>query len=698
MLDQPATHRLDALLAPKSLALVGASVRPDSAGNDMVRMAVGAGFTGEVTPINPKYETIEGLACLPSLADLPEPPDHVAIALGDDRLEAALAQAIEAGAKAATIFASGVDSGDRALPSRLQAMAREAGIEMCGINCMGFYNLDAGLRVCGFASPLDMTPGGIAWIAQSGSVFGALAHNDRRPRFNLCVSSGAETVTTAADYLDWSLHQRSTTVAALFLESVRKPELFERALADAAARDIPVVALKIGRTEASAAMALTHTGALAGDDGAYEALFRQYGVIRVRTMDEMAAVLLLLQDGMRAGPGALASMHDSGGEREMIADLAHDLQVPYAPLEAATVKRLRGHLDLGLKPENPLDAWGTGHGHEENYIGCLAALAEDPNVAVTCFFNNIRDDYYMSKINARATRAAVERTGKPIFLASNYAMVRHRQMAQALTDDGIPVIDGTEEALLAVRHLFAYRDFQARDMATPAEADPATVDHWRRRLQDGATLDEAGALDLLADFGIGTIAHAVVGTKEDAQARAREIGYPVVLKTANAAIHHKSDVGGVRLNIKTPDDLAAAYDDMAARLGPRVLIAAMAQGGVEIALGALFDPQFGPCVMVSAGGTLIELLDDKVFARAPIAASNARALLGELKIKRVLDGVRGVPPSDLDALAHAIERFSVMIAALGGVLSEADVNPLIVTPDGALAVDALIVPRGTEDA
>ena len=331
MLDQPTTHRLDPLLAPRSLALVGASVRPDTAGHDMVRMAVGAGFEGSVTPINPKYETIDGLPCLPSLADMAEPPDHVAIALGDDRLEAALGQAIEAGARAATIFASGVDGGDETLPARLGAMAREAGIEMCGINCMGFYNLDARLRVCGFASPLDMTPGGIAWIAQSGSVFGALAHNDRRPRFNLCVSSGAETVTTAADYLDWSLRQPSTTVAALFLESVRKPELFEHALAEAAARDIPVVVLKIGRTEASAAMALTHTGALAGDDGAYEALFRQYGVIRVRTMDEMAATLLLLQDGMRAGPGALASMHDSGGEREMIADLAHDLNVPLRP-------------------------------------------------------------------------------------------------------------------------------------------------------------------------------------------------------------------------------------------------------------------------------------------------------------------------------------------------------------------------------
>ena len=317
---------------------------------------------------------------------------------------------------------------------------------------------------------------------------------------------------------------------------------------------------------------------------------------------------------------------------------------------------------------------------------------------MTCFFNNIRDDYYMSKINARAIRAAVARTRKPIFLAANYAMVRHRQIARDLTDDGIPVLDGTEEALLAVRHLFAYRDFHARDAAEPAQADPAASGRWRQRLQSDAPMDEAGALDLLSEFGIETIAYARAKTADETQARAQEIGFPVVLKTASAGIHHKSDVGGVRLDIKTPGELTAAYDDMAARLGPDVLVAAMAGSGVEVALGALFDPQFGPCVMVSAGGTLIELLDDKAFARAPVAAADAKVLLDELKIRRLLDGLRGAPAADIDALARGIERFSMMIAALGDVLAEADVNPLIVTPGGALAVDALIVPRRAEDA
>jgi len=693
MLNTNPAHRLDPLLAPRSLALVGASVRPNSAGHDLLRMAVDAGFEGTVYPVNPRYAEIDGIACLPSLKDLPRAPDHVAIALADNRLEAALREAIEAGARAVTIFASGLDGGDNQLPARLTAMAHEAAIEMCGINCMGFYNLDARLRVCAFSSDLDMTPGGIAFIAQSGSVFGALSNNDRRPRFNVCISSGAETVTTTADYLDWSLRQPSTKVVALFVESIRKPELFETALAEAARRDIPVVVLKVGRTEASAAMALTHTGALAGNDGAYEALFRQYGVIRVRTIDEMAAVLLLLQDGLRAGPGTLATMHDSGGEREMIADIADDLGVTFAPLADHTMVTLRAHLDLGLKPENPLDAWGTGHNQEENFTACLTGLACDPNVGATGFFVNIRDGYYLSENNKRAIIAAKQQTGRPLFLATNYTGVRHTALAAELTNAGIPVIDGSEEALHAVRHLFAYRDFHDRTPHDIAPADPTMVERWRNRLSTGTAFDEAEALELLSNFGVPATSFTRAETKDAAIKAAQDIGYPVVLKTAMPEIHHKSDVGGVLVDLKTPQDLGAAYDDMASRLGPLVLVSQMAERGVEIALGAVFDPQFGPCVMISAGGTLIELLDDKVFARAPIAAPEAADLLGHLKISRVLAGARGAKPADSAALAHAIERFSVMIASLGDDLIEADVNPLIVTPRGAVAVDALIVPK-----
>jgi acyl-CoA synthetase (NDP forming) len=688
-----AAHRLDPLLRPRSVALLGASTRSDSPGNDMVRMALARDHGCAVWPVNPKYEQIEGVTCYASLDDLPGPPDQVAIALGNERLEAALKSAIAAGARAVTVLASAFDPHDPELPSRLAATARDAGTEMCGVNCMGFYNIETGLRVCGFASALDMTPGGIAWISQSGSVFGALAHNDRRPRFNICVSSGAETVTTAADYLDWAVRQSSTRVAGLFLETVRDPQGFERALGEAAARGIPVVILKVGRTEASARMALTHTGAIAGNDGAYEALFRHYGVIRVRTMDEMAATLLLLQDGTPVGPGGLATMHDSGGERELIADIADDLKVPFAEISGETVARLAANLDPGLKPENPLDAWGTGRAHEQQFTACLAALIGDPNVAAAGMFVNLRDGYYLHETNARLLKAVRAGTRKPVFLATNYAMVRHETAARALTEAGVPVLDGTEEALLAVRHLFAWRDHQAQAYAAPQPADETVVAKWRARLSSAEPLDEADALDLLDAFGVATPKRARAHSRDGVLAAAAEVGWPLVLKTAMPGIHHKSDVGGVALGLGAQADLVAAYDDMAARLGPEVLVSAMAGRGTELALGALFDDQFGPAVMISAGGTLVELIEDRVFVRAPAPAAQVRALIETLKVARLLAGVRGAPPADMDALALSVERFSVMAAALADCLCEADLNPLIATPQGAVALDALVIPR-----
>lgn len=692
MLKPAPAHRLDPLLAPRSLALIGASPRAPSPGNDLVHMARGTGYEGAVYAINPKYSDVEGVPCFASLSELPEAPDHVAIALGDAGLEDALTSAIEAGARAATIFASGLDAGDADLPARLADIAREGGIEMCGINCMGFYNLDARLRVCGFSAPSDMEPGGIAFIAQSGSVWAALANNDRRPRFNICVSSGAETVTTTADYLEWALQQPSTRVALLFVESIRKPDVFEAALADAARRDIPVVVLKVGRTEASAAMAISHTGALAGNDGAYEALFREYGVIRVNTEDEMAAMAVLLQDGLRAAPGAFASMHDSGGEREMITDLAHDHGVPYAPLEPHTIERLRAHLDPGLTPENPLDAWGVARNQKKNFPVCVQALADDPNVGLTCHFINMRDDYYIIQNSVDAARAAGQ-SGKPVFVASNYSGVRHLKSSRELIDAGVPAIDGTEEALRGVLHLFAYRDFQARVRADIAPAPDAAVARWRTRLAQGGPLAEAEALDLLDDFGINSLRRVSVTTRNAAIAAAQDLGFPVVLKTEAPGIHHKSDVDGVHLGLRSADEVANIYDDLSARLGPQVLVSPMAASGVEIALGALIDPQFGACVMISTGGTLIEVLDDKVFVRAPVAADEAVRLIANLKIKKLLDGVRGAAPADMAALGQAVERFSVMVAALSDLLSEADVNPLIAAPGGTVAVDALIIPN-----
>jgi acyl-CoA synthetase (NDP forming) len=689
-----AAHPLDPLLAPRSIAFVGASQRPNSPGNDTVREALAGGFDGALYPINPRYSDVEGLPCFASIEDLPETVDHAVLCVASEKIEAALAQAIRHGARAATIFASCYLEGDRepALSKRIAAMAREAGVAICGGNCMGFVNKEIGLQIAAYPCRTEAKVGPITWIAQSGSVYGALAFNNSRLKFNLCVSSGGEFVTRSSDYLEWALRRESTGVVGLFIESIRDPDGFEAALSEAARREIPVVVLKAGRTPDAAAMARTHTGALAGDDAAYRALFDRYGVVRVDTLDELAAALLLFSHPARPAAGGLASIHDSGGECELLIDLASDIGVPLARINEATRETLRKHLDPGLEPVNPLDAWGTGHNAVNIFENCLEALMADPDSAAAVVVSDIRDGHYHHRNLAQVARTAAEKSAMPLAFVTNYSSVDHREIALELTEFGVPVLDGTREALQAFRHLFEYRDFVSRPESTPpSRPADAVTKRWRERLCESKPLDEVESLSLLADYGIPVARAVRAASLSEALQAAAEIGYPVVLKTAEPGIEHKSEVGGVVLDLADPDALKAAYGDLETRLGARVSVARRIPEGVEIALGAIRDPQFGSYVMVAAGGVLIELLADSAVSLAPIDENGAERLLGKLKTRRLLDGLRGKPAADVAALCRAIARLSVLADDLGDALEQLDVNPLIVSPDGCVAVDALVI-------
>lgn len=683
-------HALKPLLSPRSIAFVGASARLDTPGHDMMRGIRRGGFTGTVHAVNPNYRDIEGYPCVPSLAHLEAPPDLAVIAVRNERLEEALSDAIAAGARAAVIFASGVlaDDVEPFLSTRLAAMARKAGMPICGGNCMGFYNEVDRVWICGFPSPREPSPGSIAVIAHSGSVFGALAHNDPRLRFALAVSPGQELTTTLADYLSYAVELPDVKVAGLFMETVRDPEGFRRALAKAADRDVPIVALKTGRTEASAKAAFTHTGALAGNDAAFDAFFDRYGVIRVDSLDELATTLLLLSTGRRAAPGGLVSIHDSGGEKELAIDLADRAGVPFAPLAPDTTARIAERLEPGLLAENPLDAWGTGRDFVTQFEACFHDLVEDPNAALGLLVADIRDGSYLYEGLATAARGVAARTEKPVAVATNYTQVRHEKLALALTKAGVPVLDGTQNALVAVRGALAFRDFKARP-PDPAPPAPVAGLAWRHRLASGKPIDEASALDLLSDWGIAVPAHQIVTSESEANQAGKGIGFPVALKTAMPGIRHKTEVGGIRLSLKSADDVTLAYRDLAQRLGPRAVISAMAPPGVELSLGIFRDPQFGPVVVVGAGGVLVELLADRATALAPFGPLTARRMLDRLRIRRLLDGFRGAAAVDIDKLADIISRFSVLAAELSDLIVEMDVNPLI-CGSNLVAVDALV--------
>ena len=363
--------------------------------------------------INPSYDAIEGYPCVASLADLPAPPDLAVLSVRNERLEETLAEAIAIGARAAVIFASGFLADDRTPPlaSGSPRWRARPAMPICGGNCMGFYNDLDGVWICGFPSPREPRPGSIAFIAHSGSVFGALAHNDPRLRFALTISPGQELTTTVADYIDYALERPEVKVIGLFLETARDPAGFRAALEKAAERGVPVVALKLGRTEAAAAAALTHTGAMAGSDLAYEALFDRYGVIRVETLDELACTLLLFATGRRAGRG-IAGL-DPRFRRRMrnVRSISRDRAgVAFAPLAAATRRAIAARLDPGLEPNNPLDAWGTGRDFPAIFEDCFRALLADDNAALGLFAADIRDGYYLSDGFAAAAIAAAATT------------------------------------------------------------------------------------------------------------------------------------------------------------------------------------------------------------------------------------------------------------------------------------------------
>ena len=688
-------HWLAPLLAPHSVAIVGASPRPGSAGHGAISVLRAHGFAGTFHFVNPRYREIEGQVCHPSVTALPSPPDLAIMTIANQRLEPAFDDAVAGGAGSIEIFGScHLDNDtDPPLVDRLRAKAKAAGIPVSGGNSLGYVNFDRSFYVM-FDTMPERTPGHVAMFCHSGTLYWELTYGDPRYRYNMSVSQGLEINGTVGDYIDYALAQPTTRAIALCLETVRDPANFMAALAQARDRDIPVIAIKMARTEPSKRFAISHSGGLAGDDDAFSALFERYGVLRAETLDEFATTAMLMAHPKRAAPGRLSAMFDSGGMRELAVDTAQDIGLEFAAIGKDTVATLAANLEGGLQPDNPLDVWSTYNDYERRTANCLRALSDDPDTGLTLFGFAMSDNSAYPGGFITACEEAAPGTEKPIFAMAGFSGVSNRGTAETLHDAGMPVLDGLQNGLRAVRHAFAYRDARLRPPPqVPAPPAAGVVADWCTRLGRDGTLDEAQGLGLLAEFGIPAAEAVLANDRAEALDAAEEMGFPVALKTAAPGHAHKSDVDGVRLDLANATLLGAAYDELAARLGPRVTVSPMAGAGIELAFGMVRDDQFGPLILVGAGGALIELIRDRAFALPPIDAAGARRLLDRLRVRTLLEGVRGRPAADLDAVAEALARFSVMVAALGDCLAEVDVNPVIAGPAGCQAVDALVVGR-----
>ena len=694
-------HRqnLTPLLHPKSVAIVGIS-QPGRFGGILAQNVSQFGYEGTIYGVNPRYDSLYDRPCYASLSDLPDRPELAILGVPNGRLVASLEEVAECGIPAAVIFASAYsepDKGELSLKDQLGKIARENDIVLCGPNGMGFVAPCQRLAVSGYPVNPKTPTGNVAMICHSGSVWEAFLQNQRDVNFNYMISTGSEAATTMSDYMQFVLENESTRVIGLFLETVRDPETFQAALVEAADRDIPVVALKTGRSERGAQLALAHSGALAGEDGAYDALFEHYGVRRVRSTDEMLDTLELFATGMRTKTHFVSAILDSGGQRALLVDLGEAEGVEFTPITEETQAKLSEVLEPGLDPINPLDAWGTGNGADDIYARSIQALDADPLTGITLLAVDLPpmddgDSWYANRV-----RPLLSELRNPLAVMGHLSAATSATQAAELREMGIPVLMGTETGLRATHHVVEYSAYQ-RDRAAKATARPCQVARpdnlaeLRGRLGAASrALGEHDSKEILAAYGLTTTREIQTHTLEETLRAGEEIGFPVALKTC--ADLHKTERAGVRLGIANREELSEAYLDFEKRLGAEVLVQQMIPQGTELILGIVNDPQFGPMLTLGTGGIFVEVFNDVSMLMVPTTPDAVRKVLMRLRGAALLAGARGKAPADIDAIVQAVMGLSALAEDLGESIAEIDVNPLVALPDGAVVVDALIIPK-----
>jgi len=689
------------LLRPRSIAVVGASADATKTAGLPIAYLQKHGFAGEIYPVNPRSESIGTLKCYPDVAALPAAPDVGIVLLGSERTTQAVRALAERGTAAAIVVASGFreagPDGER-LQDELKVAA--GAMRLLGPNTIGLVNLtDKIMLAASGALELDVLPAGrIAVVSQSGGILGSLLSRaaGRGVGFSKLVSTGNEADLEAADFIAHLADDEATAVIALYVEGVRQPERF-RAAAEAAARSgKPLVVFKVGRSEAGRRSALSHTGALAGTDRMYDALFKQVGAIRVATFAELLEVPIALAAGRAMQGRRVAILTSSGGAGTLIADSCGLAGFETPSPDAATAERLGPLLASGeaALDRNPVDLTLAG-AKPEVLRAVLGALLEsssyDAVIAVAGSSALARPGPVADAISDR-----MQSSVKPLLAyVSPYAP----HIVRLLNERGVPAFDAPESCAAALtalaRHPGAARRART-DFAASCPPNPAAA-----LTGFSGPLDEGEAKRLFAAFGISSVREIEIRTPAEAERAARELGGRIVLKIRSRQIAHKTEVGGVAIGVAA-EDAARRCEEMQATvktntgLEPEGFLAQeLVVNGVELILGFARDPQLGPAVLLGMGGVTTELLDDTAIRLLPIDREDAQEMVDDLKSAALLKGFRGRPRGDATALAAAIFAFADMITGLGGRLVEAEINPLFVLPEGegVRAADGMVVLR-----
>lgn len=699
------------LLNAENIAVVGAS-ESSHVGRAVLQNLQQMGFQGRVYAVNPTYQQVLGLRCYPSLREIPGPVDTAVVLVAAHRVWSVLNDAAATGVKAMVIPSGGfADRGEegRRLQGEMRQFALEHDMAICGPNCMGVISTGSGVASYIGTLTQKLPAGGVCAVAQSGSIIEALVNGVPDLGYRHVVSTGNEAVLTLTDYIEFFLHDPHTTVICCFVEGFQQAQRFLALAQQAVSLDKPLIVLKVGKSEKGRRMAMAHTGALAGTARVQEAVLRQRGVILVDDLDEMVNTARLVSAGLRPTGGGVAALTVSGGEAELIVDLADQLGVSFPEFSADTIGHLQA-LYPGLSPySNPLDLWGkSSHPYSEVFPHCAEIIAADPGVNLLCAAVDIpagqgEAERHFTSAMAQAVADAGRRHAKPVAFFSNISGALDFEVADLLRRLGVPCLQGTRNSLNALRHLAGFSAARSRPPAAPASAPVPIPNEVNSLLSEAQSLlTESQSKQVLTAFGIPTTREEIAHTPEEALAAAARIGYPVALKVLSVDLPHKSDVGGIELNLTTPAALMRGYKQLVRRVAAHaplaqiegVLVSEMIQQAVETIVGIKVDPQFGPVVVFGMGGVFVEVLGEVTMRGVPLAPEVAEEMICQVRGSRLLQGVRGRPASDIPALVDLLVKVGEMGAALQDRINELDINPVMVRAagQGAIAADALIVP------